>query len=566
MPEAPDLQASLDEYVQGRLTRRGFLARAAVVGVSAAAAGQMLAACGSQGSSTASGSAAATAAASSAAPSAAGQPVSGGIFREGYDRDLTPPDPVRNAWADPSFNAFFEAVIVRNPDGDPVPMLAESFDYDDTAWNFTIREGLTFHSGEACTPEIIVKDFDLYRDPNTGQNGIFWTPITKVSASGQVVTCALSAPFAAFQETVTTEYSYAMNPAAREKAGDTWGSKVIDGNGPFELGEFTPGQKLTAKRWEAYPGTPAPFITNKGPAYLEGIEWIPITQASQRAPEIETGNVDAIKNPPPQDVERLKSNPDLVVQEFQELSNFFLSVNVADSSLGFDDVRVRQAISQAIDREGIVQSIFLGQAVATYGPVMPGNKWYDPGVEQYNQYDPEKAKSLLDEAGWKAGSDGIREKGGKKLSFTTYQLNEAVEVQVMQAVAEMLKAVGIDMKVEASDGAAFFPKLTAETTSYAFKWLWSSPIDVCVLFVQFYQPAGKVVDATMAAYKQWQTAANDDQLQAGASAVQMDIAQQLGIIPIYTPNTIWVNNKRVIGWQANQANLYPFYNDVWLAV
>jgi hypothetical protein len=133
---------------------------------------------------------------------------------------------------------------------------------------------------------------------------------------------------------------------------------------------------------------------------------------------------------------------------------------------------------------------------------------------------------------------------GRQEAFTTYQLNEAVEVQVMQAVARMLKAVGIDMKVEASDATAFYPVAHARDDLVRLQVAVVEPIDVCVLFVQFYQPAGKVVDATMAAYKKWQTAANDEQLQAGASAVQMDIAQ-LGIIPIYTPNTIWVNHKTI---------------------
>lgn len=557
--EARGLQASLNEYAGGGMSRRGFLIRAAAVGVGAAAAGQLLAAC-SSADSTASGSAAATGAGSSAAGIT---PVTGGIFREGYDRAPTPPDPVRNAWADPSFNAFYEALVVRDPQGAIVPMLASAFANDETSWKFTLREGISFHSGAACTPAVIVEDFDLFRNPDTGQNSPFWGPITAVTAEGQVIVCSTAHPFAAFQETVATEYSYILNPDAREAAGDTYGSEVVDGTGPFTLESFTP-QEVKAKRWDAYPGSVTPFFENKGVAYLDGITWVSITEASQRGPEVETGNVDAVKNPPPQDVDRLKGNPELVVQEFQELSNFFLSVNVGDASLGFDDVKVRQAISHAIDREGIVQSIFLGHAAATYGPVMPGWSWYNPAVEAFNQYDPTASAALLDEAGWLLGSDGIREKGGKKLSFTTTQLQETVEVQVMQAVVEMLKQVGIEMKVEALDAAAFFPQLTNETTSYAFKWLWSSPIDVVALFVQFYQPASPVLDEVNAAFALWQNAADNKQLQEAAYKVQDVFARDLALIPLYTPNTIWVNRTNVMGWRPNQANLYPFYNDVWL--
>jgi ABC-type transport system substrate-binding protein len=73
------------------------------------------------------------------------------------------------------------------------------------------------------------------------------------------------------------------------------------------------------------------------------------------------------------------------------------------------------------------------------------------------------------------------------------------------------------------------------------------------------------VDEVKAAYEKWQTAGDADGLQAGASAVQQTVAQNLAIIPIVTPNTVWVNRTNVMGWRPNQANLYPVYNDVWLS-
>src|ERR1700722_19038476 len=354
------------DYMSGGLSRRGFLQRAGLLGLGAVATGSLLAACSSSSKSTSSGSAAAT---------PTGAPVVGGTFREGYDRDFTPPDPVQNAWADPDFNAFFEALIIRDPQGALVPMLASSSTSTATGWTFELRDGLTFQSGAPLTAAVVVQNFKLFADPKTGQNAIFWTPITSITSSGQTITCTTNGPFQAFQESVSTEYSYILNPAARAAAGADWGSKVIDGTGPFKLDSYVPGSHVTGKRWDGYPGTVVPFFANKGKAYLDAVEWVPITQASQRAPEIETSNVDAVKNVPPQDIARLKSNNGLVVQEFQELSNFFLSLNRAHTELGFDDVRVRQAISQSIDRAGIVKSIFLGHAVPTYGPVMPGYKW-----------------------------------------------------------------------------------------------------------------------------------------------------------------------------------------------
>lgn len=542
----------VDQYASKRLSRRDVLRQAGILGISASVIGPVLAACGSSSPSP------------SASSTSSGVPKSGGTFREGYDRDFTPPNPVRNNWADPDYNALFEAPVMRNPEGAIVPMLADQFSSGPTGWTFHLRSGLKYQSGAPVTTDSVVEDFNLFRNPKTGQNPPFWTPITDVTAEGQNIVLKTKQPFQAFQETIVTEYSYIMNPATWKAQGSKYGTQPTDGTGPFTLTSYVPGQHVIASRWEDYPGSIVPFFANKGKAHLDQIQWIPITQASQRAPQIQTGLVDAIKNPPPQDVATLKANKNLNVLEFQELSNFFLSVNLGETSLGFDDLRVRQAISHAIDRQSIVSSIFLGHAAATYGPVMTRWKWYNPAVEQYNQYDVNLAKSLLDQAGWKSGPNGIRVKNGKPLSFTTYNLTDQTENQVLQAISQMLAKVGIQMQVASLASAAFYPKLTNKVTSYAFKWLWSSPIDVVALFVQFYQPQVAALKPVNDAFTAWQTAGSTSELQQAAMDYQQTFAKLIPLIPIYTQNTIWVHTQNVVGWQPNQANLYPFYNDVWL--
>jgi ABC-type transport system substrate-binding protein len=411
---------------------------------------------------------------------------------------------------------------------------------------------------------VVVTDFKIFANISTGANGVFWTPITDITANGQDVVCSTKQSFRAFQETVCTEYSYIMNPVTWKAQGASYGTKPTDGTGPFILSSYVPGQHVIATRWEEYPGSVVPFFTNKGKAYLDSIEWIPITQASQRASLIQTNLVDAVKNVQPQDIDSLKGNPDLVILEFQELSNVFLSVNLDDSSLGFNDLRVRQAISQAINREQIVTSILLGHGAATYGPIMPNYKWYNPAVEQYNHYSPSTSEQLLDAAGWEMGSGGVRQKNGKSLAFTTYHLSTDPENEVLQAVTAMLANVGIQMTVVNLPQASFFPKVTPAQTSYAYKWLWSSPIDVAEYFVAYDQPKTSIIDDVYAAYNAWQTAATVDELKSAAYAYQVTFAKELPLIPIYTPNTTWVHTNNVVGWQPNQANLYPFYNDVWL--
>ncbi|MGH3217440.1 MAG: ABC transporter substrate-binding protein [Streptosporangiaceae bacterium] len=542
---------ALAAYKSGGLSRRSFFKTAGAFGISASAVSTLLAACSSASSPAASGA-------------NTGKPVRGGTFREGYDRDFTPPNTVNSAWADPDYNALFEAVIMRDPQGNMVPMLADSFTSSPNGWTFHLREGLKFQSGAPVTADAVATDFKIFSNMKMGANAVFWAPITDVTTDGQNVVCHTKHSFRAFQETVCTEYSYIMNPVTWKAQGASYGTKPTDGTGPFVLASYVPGQHVVAKRWEGYPGSIVPFFTNKGKAYVDSIEWIPITQASQRAPQIQTNLVDAVKNVPPQDIDSLKGNSNLVVLEFQELSNIFLSVNLADSSLGFTDVRVRRAISQAINREEIVKSILLGHGAATYGPIMPNYKWYNPAVEQYNHYDPGTSKQLLDAAGWTVGSGGIRQKNGKRLAFTTYHLSTDPEDQVLEAVTAMLANVGIQMTVVNLSQASFFPKVTPSQTSYAYKWLWSSPIDVAEYFVAYDQPKTSIINDVYAAYDAWQHADTVDALKSAAYSYQVTFAKELPLIPIYTPNTTWAHTNNVVGWQPNQANLYPFYNDVWL--
>jgi peptide/nickel transport system substrate-binding protein len=551
-PKQHPLEEIIDDYLHARMSRRGFLKRAGALGIGALTAGSILAACG--GEST-----------DGASPVATTEPVSGGTFREGYDRDFSPLDPVYSNWDDPGMNAVYEAVAIRDPQGTLVPMLCDSFESTATGWTFQLRDGLKFHSGAALTAAAVVDAYNAFRDPKVGQNGVFWTPIKSVKADGQTMTCATDGPYQAFQETVCVETSYILNLKARDEAGEDYGSKVVDGSGPFTLESFTPGQRVVVKRWEEYPGSVTPFFANKGKAYLDGIEWVPILEASQRAAELETGNVDAVKNPPAQDIEGLKSNPDLVVQEFQELSNFFLWLNLGRKELGFDDLRVRQAISQAIDRQAIVDSLFFGHGVATYGPLPSEQKWYNPQVESFNQFDTAKAEALLDEAGWIKGSDGIRAKGGNRLSFKCMNITDTIENQVMQALSQMLQKVGVEMTVSSLSAAAYWPKISNEATAFALKGLWSSMIDLTQYFIGYLQSPSEALDMANAAYDKWLTAATVEELETAADDYQVVVAEQLQLIPIYTPNGIWAHHKRVVGWSPNTANLYPFYNDVWLS-
>lgn len=539
----------LDQYVERRINRREFFRRAGALGVSMSAAGALLAACGGKGSSGVSG-----------AQTSEGAAVRGGTLREGYDRDVSRQDPVNQAWWDASgYPVQHETVVCRDPDNKFVAMLAESWDTsaDGLTWTFRIRDGLSFHSGAPCDASAVAACFNEFRDPAKGINAGFWAPVKHVEAGpGNVVTVTMTNPYADFLFAIDNGYSAIYNKATRDQLGDQYGVKGTDGTGPFAFDEFVPGSHASVTRWAKYPGTAAPFIENKGAAYLDGIRWIVLTEPATRAQELEQGNLDALHGPAFQDVDRLKGNGDLAVIQFPEMSMYQLGLNFKEKDLGFDTVEVRQAISHAIDRKAIVDSVFFGLGLPAYTIVNQAWPYYDSAVEQFNQFDPDMAKQLL---------------GGRTISFECIVEADKTEQLVAQAVQGMLKDVGVDMKLT-SYGSDYFEKLLAGPQAYMFKQLWSNLFDASLLFAdsRFFAPAccnasfSKVPELD-AAFQRWQTAGNEDELRAAASQAQLIAAEQLPFVPVVTPLNVWAHHKRVHGWAPLSSTLYPYYNDVWIA-
>ncbi len=548
-----DLTGLLEDYRAARLSRRQLITRAAAMGIGASAAAGLLVANTPQ---------------LTAAQDA--EPVPGGRFTWGYDRDVNKLDPVASGWADPGYNALYEYTMIRHPEtGLPVAALAESWTVSDDGmeWRLKIRDGITFQSGAPCTAEIVAQNFNVFRNPETGQNAIFWATVTDVTADGNEVVVTTSAPFAAFPETLATEYSMPYNPAVREELGDQFGASGADGTGPFTLTNFAPGQEALLTKWAEYHGSNIEFLQNKGPAYIDELRFVPILEAGNRAIEVESGNVDAVTNPGGQDVDRLAANPDLVVVEFPQPSNVILSLNHKNTSLGFDDIRVRQAISHAIDREGIAQAVYFGHATPTQGPIASNWKWYDAGVEAFNTFDPELAKSMLDEAGWVEGSDGIREKDGVKLSWTNVNFaNQPFNQPIMEIISENLRSIGAEMSNDNLELAAFQEARAAEPASWSQEWLWSSPIDVLIIFGRILPNAeyNGVTPALEQGFADWQSASTEEELIDAASRIQLEWAEQLTKIPVVTANGVWVNRTSVHGFTPSQSMLYPLFNDVWV--
>ena len=562
MEERTDsVEGIVDAYRAGGLSRREFVKRGLALGLTMPAITALLAE-----------------AASAAGRAVEQQPRRGGTLREGYDLDFSRMDPIATNWYDPGFYALYQSIVNKDPRGRIVPDIATSwkFSRDGKTLTFKLRKGLKFHTGRPLTAKAIKEVYDAIADPKSGSPlRSLWAPVARTLAPNDTtLVLRFKHPYFNVLNVVQTGYWAIVNMQTRNKVGATeYGKKVIDGSGPFSFVEWIPGNRVTVKRWDDFPGSIVPYFKNKGKAYLDAIRWIAILEAGQRATRIERGEIDTLRGPNFPDVARLKKNRDLVVTELKEWSGYLFGPNFKRTDLGFDDLRVRRAMSHAINRKAIADKLFFGLAEPMFGPISSADKFYAKGVEKFNQFDLAKAKQLMADAGWKPGPGGILRKGGTRFEFNLIIQAETFNQQLGAVLQAQLRELGMDVKVQAFDRGTYFTKLfTAKEDSFIFFYLWPVPIDVVSLFVNSANAEGKgpnwanaKISPVDAALNKWLRASNASQLRAGSQALQVAIAEHLPVTPVVNRFAFWVHRKNVHGYLVHQWNLYPYYNDVWLS-
>lgn len=587
----------VDDYKDGQISRRSFMKRAIAIGVAVPTAAGILAACGGDDSADPAPAPAEEPPAPAEEPPApapaepapaepaANEPVIGGELVEGYDLDFSRMDPINGSWYDPGFFALYEALLTNNPDGGLEPQLAESWEFSDDGLTLTfkIREGAGFHSGRPVTAGAIKEVFDTIQDPASGSplNSLVVTQVSGYDAPDDTTLVVhLNHPYFGFLNVVKTGFWRIVNMATRSELTEadgtiTYGNSVIDGTGPFTLTEFTPGDKVIVDRWDDYAGSITPYHQNRGTSYLDSVRWVTILEAAQRAISLETGEIDTLRGPNFPDIERLRGNEDLTVTQLAEWSGYTLHLNWDRADLGWDDNRVRTALSQAIDRQSIVDTIFFGFGEPLFGPVTSASETYNPAVEAFNQFNVDEAATLMTEAGWTKGDDGFYEKDGVKQAFSLTIQTETFNDQIAAAVQEQFREFGADVTINSLDRGSFFEVLFGNQADMSlFFYLWPVPVDVIIVFAistnavadtsgpNFSNARSETIDAAIDAYFRSPDA---ETYQSTAGDLQLVAAQELPFIPVVNRSAFWANNNAVQNYVVHQWNLYPYYHEIWKA-
>lgn len=328
---------------------------------------------------------------------------------------------------------IFNCLTRKNEKFEPVGDLAESFTTspDNLTHTFKLRSGVKFHNGKPLTSADVKYTFDtlMVKGFESPKSADFVRDVASVETPDpQTVIFHCKNPYPGLPNSVV---AVGIIP---ENSGDAQ-AKTPVGTGPFKFTSYISDQEVTLSANEEYFG---------GKPNFKVLRIKIVTDNSTRESELRKGSVDLAINADfePVTVESLKKAQGLKVVQTDGTNLTHLALNVTDPIL--KDVRVRQALAYAIDREAIIRDLLLGQAKPA-NSVLPASHWaFESGATVYN-YDPEKAKKLLDEAGRKADGDKPR----FKLTLKTSTISSTRKIAEM--MQEQMRRVGIDLEVQPLD-------------------------------------------------------------------------------------------------------------------
>jgi peptide/nickel transport system substrate-binding protein len=348
-------------------------------------------------------------------------------------------------------------LVNRDYDGSIKPGLAEAWEVseDGLTYTFTLKEGVKFHSGKEFSSEDVKFTFERWLSLEGSPTSYTIEPVDTIETPDPLtVVFTLKQPYNILLDQLAGSWSVILNQAAIEEAGENYGVSVVDGTGPFKFVSWNRNQQITLERYEEYTWG-GPIFQNPGPAYVDGIEIVIIPEASTRVAEFQAGNLHLVPDVPAQDVARLSQAPGVSIVEYEQLQTTYLGMNTTKAPT--DDVKVRQAVAYALNREEIVEGANFGLGLPARTMLHPDTPFYWENADEVAPtYDPDKAATLLEEAGWLLGSDGVREKDTAPLVLPLWVINDTTTVLQAQIIEQQLAEVGIRVETTQYEQTAWF--------------------------------------------------------------------------------------------------------------
>jgi peptide/nickel transport system substrate-binding protein len=389
-----------------------------------------------------------------------------------------------------------DPLIWQTKPGVFIPGLATewSINADATEYTFKLRNDVTFHDGTPFNAEAVKFTFDRIVNPDT-KSQVALALIGPYSATQIVndyeVIVKFSSPYAPFLDSVSQPYLAPVSPTAYQQAGaDAWGMTAFVGTGPFKFESMVLNDNIVMVRNPDYNWGPAELGMN-GPAKLDKIVYKFIEEPATRTAALLTGDINFLDTVLQVDFNTLKDNPDVVAEQIPQ-AGMGDALMFNHQKAPTDELAVRRAMQLAMDKQGMIDTVFNGFGTPACALITPEVFGYCPETCDMYPYNLDAAKKVLDDAGWvDTNGDGVREKNGQPLVIAHYyRADDAPSVDMAAFMKTDFAQVGIDVELNGLSRTGYFDAVrTGQHNTQG--WLeWGSDPDFLLREVLYSANAG----------------------------------------------------------------------------
>ena len=356
---------------------------------------------------------------------------------------------------------LYDSLIFLTVDGELVPALAEDWEINEegTEYTFFLRQGVTFHNGEPFNADAVVATWEFGKD---GSNDYAdqYSEVTSIDVIDEyTVRLITDAPNPLFLTLLADNWGI-IPPAYMNEVGiDDFVQNPV-GTGPFRFVERIPGDRVV---YEANPDYWNPDLP-----LLERVIFRVIPDSTTRVAALRSGEVDIINRLSADEAMLLSTNPEVEIISYPNDRVYYVAFKNVNNGIGtpIENQLVRQALNHAVNRPGIIQGIFAGEAELISGFTVSTNLGYDPSIQPYS-YDPDLARELLAEAGF---PDGFEISMGCPTDAYP-SINE-----VCLAIQRDLSAVGVEVSLEFRTSNTYWGQPQYEAVGPMLVDSWSSAV------------------------------------------------------------------------------------------
>lgn len=445
---------------------------------------------------------------------------------------------------------------------------------DATTYTFRLREDVKFHDGSPFNAEAVKVTFDRIVDPATRAQTAFSFigPYDRTDVVDNfTVRVRFKSPHASFLNGASSPYLGIISPAALRKYGREFGREVFVGTGPFLLQSYRTDAEVRLIRNPNY-NWAARIFKHEGVPYLQNIVFRIIPEESTRLATLETGETLFIEDVPVADYERLKRSREKVLIEIAQAgSGWSLMMNQQRAPM--NELGVRRAIMQGIDKEGLVKTVWNGVFKAACSPLTPNMFGFDPETCKKVPYNADQARRLLEEAGWRPGPDGIRVKDGQRLNLDFFlQTTPQKNVEMAAFIQASLKQVGINVNLNVLARAGYLDAV--RQGRHHFQFWWDTGTDPGQMLRILFHSRNAGGGTNRNNYRNAEMDQLIDQIGAVAEPVkrkevivkaQQKVIDEAVMVYLADPPSLYAHDRSVTGVWVDWGGNYPYFYDTRVA-